>query len=253
MLAPGAKDMKASVAKKSDGRFLRKRYRWFAIAGGVLLTVTLTVRDSLHEQLHDLNERIEAVIRFNSLASIDTSTYTAVLNLSDEIHTARDLASRTKAPSADEQFVLTYNLANRRLDRELHGVVGAFDEIQDLAGLLPDYKGNRIEKMCKMTNRHIKDFASRLGRRQSYQPVNGVITGVDAEKNMDGGLQALHVELGGIGQLIVADAGTTRTRAQRRYLVVSAMSFGPIALALVLSIVGKAFDEHGDSEIETAE
>jgi hypothetical protein len=53
--------------------------------------------------------------------------------------------------------------------------------------------------------------------------------------------------------MVLADAEATRERMEYRYKITNYVSYGLIVLALLLSIIGKALDEHPDAEIEAPE
>jgi hypothetical protein len=169
-------------------RFLKKRYKWFAIAGGVLLTITLVVRDTIQEPNRELVNKIETIGRIDALHNVSLSTNAAVAELTDDIQSSGILANPPKKKDPNEQVVDDFDLANRKLSRRLGSTELGFYDILDVAKLLPDYKGSEVETFCNDTKQSIDQYKGFLDARMKYHPTDGKIIGQIPEKWMGNGI-----------------------------------------------------------------
>jgi|HubBroStandDraft_6_1064221.scaffolds.fasta_scaffold349386_2 hypothetical protein len=100
-------------------RFLKKRYKWFAIAGGVVLTITIFVRDTIQEPNRELVNKIELIGRIDALHAVSLGTNAGVAELTDDIQSSGVLDNPPKRKDPNEQIVADFDLANRKLSRRL--------------------------------------------------------------------------------------------------------------------------------------
>jgi hypothetical protein len=218
--------------------------------GGVILTITIFVRETIQEPNRELVNKIELVGRIDALHNVSLSTNAAVAELTDDIQSSGILDNPPKKKDPNQQAVADFDLANRKLLRRLGSTELGFYDILDVAKLLPDYKGSEVETFCNDTQKSIDQYKGFLDARMKYQATDGKIVGQIPDKWMGNGIDLINMRVRKALVMVIADADATREKMEHRYKITNYVSYGLILIALVLTIIGKALDEHPETEIE---
>lgn len=218
-------------------KFAKRHYKWIAVVGGVIVSVTLTLKDQIRERDKDYASAVENAETFQRIKALNESISSKLDVLIQDINLARhkgisntDLQQEVAAEMGQE-FYSNYGALSLKLDS-----AGALIEIADS----PELKA-RLQTLTAN--------AKKVSAREEMVPEELITTdAVEIEHKRFDDLRELRNISERVERLsedtmrVLEEQKQLRYRLYRMYSIIS---YGIIALGFVLTLSAKAFDRPG--------
>jgi hypothetical protein len=238
--APLRQATKGSIwaqGKHAAHYFIQKKYKWLVLIGSVIIALSISVRDRIHERERDLTEAIAEKENFGSLHELATITAMhlddltrlvlehdqggslkkvspGVISGMDEYHKALNEASLANAESASLAEVLPQQVELKR-------------QIDATSRTLQDLQG-AYERMRYISQRDDIEHETELEEKMAQlRPIQETIA--DTRKNIE------------------MEIGRLKILYAREYILVSTLSYALIALGVGLSLGGQLIAKPGEA------
>ena len=236
-----AKNSTAYSHRDRVRRFTKKHYKWFVLFGGLVISLTLSLKERLQEREKDLIATIEAKRDHSELRELITSSSLQIVDLEHMVSSIKSTETTSPEPPGFADAMESF----RRKVNELSLTVGETSALAELIYDDPDVS-SKLAALKIEVNKSLIDYRSALYNADMYfdHPTDPNNTTFIQNKALH--LDDLRNDALRLKRVVEEKLEDRKRLYERQAITVSFVSYALLCVGFLLSVGGQLIGKPGE-------
>jgi uncharacterized protein YlxW (UPF0749 family) len=224
-------------------KFMRGHYKTFVAIGGIIISLTLAFKDKTQEQLRDLTNSIDSAEDFLRIADLTKSSNVRLNDLRTKIDTLQETVRPTHS----------YDPSGSRMAPvfdSIHDIADSLENVERLMDLVPNnqdlqtqvHGGHVIHDLLMNQADNVRDAIDARKRRSEKPKADEREQLIELASSMS----ALQYTIDALNTEVLEQLEAKKIVYQRRYILVSFVSYAFLAIGFSLSLSSHVVAKDGE-------